>query len=333
MADTRSGAFVQGFVKEDNVKTLKLIAGAAGLMLATWSGSASAVDENILMSFQSLQTPVPAFERDLALQEAKRLGFNLIVTDGQNSSPKQSSDIRNAIVQRIDGAIVLPNDVNAVTAAIDEMLAADIPVVTLDRRVENPSKPVPHSGTDNVAGGRAISDYIIKNFPSGAKIVLLTGQPGSSPAIDRAKGIKDRLAEAGDSYKIVAEQTANWMRSEALTVTQSILTGLNEPVDVIIGSSDEMALGAVEALQTAPDIMREAVVIGFDATPEGLARVRSGELLATVDQANGVQTKNAIEMLLAKIRDGKKMADINTSPFIVDKSNLEKAERIGEVSN
>jgi len=301
-------------------------------VVAAWSAPAMAQDEKILMSFQSLQTPVPAFERDLALAEAKKLGFELIVTDGQNSSPKQSSDIRNAIVQGIDGAIVLPNDVNAVTAAIDEMLDADIPVVTLDRRVENPSKPVPHSGTDNVAGGRAISDYIIKTFPSGARIVLLTGQPGSSPAIDRAKGIKDRLAEAGDKYTIVAEQTANWMRSEALTVTQSILTGQTEPVDVVIGSSDEMALGAAEALGSAPEAMRKAVIIGFDATPEGLSRVRSGELLATVDQANGVQTKNAIDMLLAKIRDGKEIADVNTSPFIVDKSNLDKAERIGEVA-
>lgn len=304
-----------------------------GLALASLSATAAhATGERILMSFQSLQTPVPAFERDLALQQAKDLGLELIVTDGQNSSPKQSSDIRNAIVQGIDGAIVLPNDVNAVTAAIDEMLAADIPVVTLDRRVENPSKPVPHSGTDNVAGGRAISDYIVTKFPAGARIVLLTGQPGSSPAIDRAKGIKDRLAEAGSTYQVVAEQTANWMRSEALTVTQSILAGQTEPVDVIIGSSDEMALGAVEALATAPEIQKKAVVIGFDATPEGLTRVRSGELLATVDQANGVQTKNAIAMLLGKIRDGKAIEDINTKPFIVDKTNLDSAERIGEIA-
>lgn len=90
---------------------------------------------------------------------------------------------------------------------------------TVDRRLENPSKPVFHSGTDNVTGGKAIADYIIQTFPKGASIVLLTGQPGSSPAIDRAKGVKDRLASAGPSYKIVAEQTANWMRDEGLSVT------------------------------------------------------------------------------------------------------------------
>lgn len=315
------------------MRTIQLLAGAALLAVLSFGSQKALADgEKILISFSSLKYPVFVYSRGIAEDEAKKLGVELVVTDGQASSPTQSSDIRNAAVQGVNGAIILPNDVNAVTPAVDEMLDAGIPIVTLDRRLENPSKPVPHSGTDNLSGGRAIADHIIKNFPEGAKVVLLTGQPGSGPAIDRAKGIKERLGEAGSKYEIVAEQTANWMRDEGLSVTQSILTGLSSPPDVVIGSNDDMALGALEALKTADMQGKKVMVIGFDAIPEALASIKAGELAATVDQANGEQMLNALRMLVGHIRTSGAMKDVNTTPFIVDQSNVEKASRIGELN-
>jgi inositol transport system substrate-binding protein len=315
------------------MKSVSVIAGASILAAALLAAAPARADgEKILLSFSSLKYPVFVFTRGVAENEAKKLNINLIVTDGQASSPTQSSDIRSAIVEGVKGAIILPNDVNALTPAVDEMLDAGIPVLTVDRRLESPSKPVFHSGTDNVAGGKAIAEYIIQTFPKGASIVLLTGQPGSSPAIDRAKGVKDRLASAGPSYKIVAEQTANWMRDEGLSVTQSILMGLSTPPDVIIGSNDDMALGALEALKTADAKAKKIAVIGFDAIPEALASIKQGALTATVDQANDKQMSNAIEMLVDNIRNGAKMQDISTTPFVVARANLDKASRIGELA-
>jgi inositol transport system substrate-binding protein len=182
-----------------------------------------------------------------------------------------------------------------------------------------------------VVGGRLIADYIIQHFPNGGRIVLLTGQPGSSPAIERASGIKDELAKAGPEYKIVAEQTANWVRDQGLTVTQSILESLSSPPDIIVGCDDDMALGALEALKTASLHGKKVAVIGFDATPDGLASIETGQLTATVDQNNGQQMLNAMDMLVSHIRGNTPMKNVTVAPFMVDKSNLQSASRIAEL--
>ncbi len=63
-------------------------------------------------------------------------------------------------------------------------------------------------------------------YPNGAKIILLTGQPGSTSNIERTKGIRDELAAGGDKYKIVVDQTGNWLRSEGLRIIESVLPTL-----------------------------------------------------------------------------------------------------------
>src|SRR5260370_12915239 len=85
-------------------------------------------------------------------------------------------------------------------------------------------------------------------FPNGAKIVFIKGKRGGRAAIDRAKGVHDTIKAAGEKYKIVAEQTANWARSESLTVTQNVLTSLGYTPDAIIAANDDRPLGALEAL-------------------------------------------------------------------------------------
>jgi len=101
-------------------------------------------------------------------------------------------------------------DVNALVPAVNEVIGANIPILTVDRYVSGTNKPVPQFGVDDVAGGAKLARYVIDHFPNGAKIVFLTGEPGSSPAIDRAKGVRDTFKAAGDKYKIVADQTANF---------------------------------------------------------------------------------------------------------------------------
>jgi inositol transport system substrate-binding protein len=129
-----------------------------------------------------------------------------------------------------------------------------------------------------------LAKYVIDHFPDGAKIVFLTGEPGSSPAIDRAKGVRDTLKAAGDKYKIVADQTGYFSRAKGLTVTQNILTSLPTPPDAIIASNDDMALGALEALNQNGVPKGKVMVLGFDAIPEALEKVRDGDLAATVEQ-------------------------------------------------
>jgi inositol transport system substrate-binding protein len=270
-----------------------------------------------------------AVKRELD-SEAGRLGIQVAVEDGQSNSAKQTADIEAAITGGAQGIILAPNDVNALAPGVEEVIKAGIPIVTLDRRVDNTSLKVPHVGADNVAGGRIMAQWVIDTFPNGARILLITGQLGSSPSIDRTRGIKETLGAAGGKYVIVAEQSATWKREQGLTVTQNVLTSLGGQVlQAVVAESDEMALGALEALRSSG--VSGVKVIGFDATPEALKLVRSGDMAATVEQSPKAQARTALEQLVARIRKQTPMAGASIAPVLITQSNVTQAERIGEV--
>lgn len=307
---------------------------AAATACALWlpAAPARADNERIAVLFHNMAEPFFVFMNRELLDEAKKLKVKVNVVDGQASSPKQTSDVSNAVTQGVNGIVIAPTDAKAMVPAINEILAENIPVVTVDRRVDGAKKPVPHIGADNVAGGRKMAQWVVQNFPDGAAIVFLSGQPGSSSAIDRAKGIHDTLAAAGPKYRIVAEQTANWARDQGLTVTQNILTSLTgTPPQVIISANDDMALGAVEAIQSAGLGKQGIKVLGYDASPDALKKVRDGEMAATVEQSPGKQIRTALQVLVASIRNKADIKSVGIEPILITKGNLAEAARYGEV--
>ena len=160
--------------------------------------------------------------------------------------------------------------------------------------------------------------------------MLITGQLGSSPSIDRTRGIKETLAAAGPKYQIVAEQSATWKREQGLTVTQNVLTSLGgQALQAIVAESDEMGLGALEALRSSG--VTGVKVIGFDATPEALKLVRSGDMAATIEQSPISQARAALQQLVARIRKNTPMTGASIAPVLITLANVNQAERIGEV--
>ncbi|EPZ6091278.1 sugar ABC transporter substrate-binding protein [Enterobacter roggenkampii] len=307
----------------------KLIVAA---LIAMTSGAALAENEQIVFSTPNLAMPFEVHMQRTAVKAAKEMGVKLQVLDGQGSSPKQVADLENAITRGAQGFIVSPNDVNAVSSAVDEIQDAKLPVVTLDRSVDS-QKKVPHFGANNYKGGQAIGDFVKTKFPDGAEIILLTGQPGSSSNIERTKGIRDSLKAGGDKYKIVADQTGNWMRSEGMRIVESVLPSLPKRPQVILSANDDMALGAIEALQSQGVKPGEILVTGFDAVPEALARVRDGWLAVTADQRPGFAVQTAMSQLVANVREKKAIAGADYPPTLITKENLQQAERIGEAGN
>jgi len=271
-------------------------------------------------------------QKQLSAEATTQGGVKLIETDGENKVPKQTGDVEAAVTQKVDAIVISPLDVSAMAPALQAAVDAGVPVVTIDRRVKDVKGILAHVGADNVAGGEAQGNAIIADFPNGAKIFHLQGQPGAGPAIDRNKGLHNVLDKVKDKYQIVFEQTANFARAEALTVTEAGLAGAATPPDVIVCANDDMALGAMEAVK-ARNLAGKIVIIGFDALPEAIAQVRDGGLAATIEQQPGGQSKGALHTLVDFLRDGKKPANQVTllTPIVVTKDNLKDAERIGEV--
>jgi inositol transport system substrate-binding protein len=300
------------------------------LSSAGCSGKPGGNSIQVVASLHDMTEPFfVAVKRELDA-EAGRLGISIAVEDGQSNSAKQTADIEAAITGGAQGIILAPNDVNALTPGVDAVIKAGIPIVTLDRRVDHTSVTVPHVGADNVAGGRIMAQWVIDSFPNGARVLLITGQLGSSPSIDRTRGIKETLAAAGSKYQIVAEQSGTWKREQGLTVTQNVLTSLGgQSLQVVVAESDEMALGALEALRSSG--VSGVQVIGFDATPEALKLVRGGEMGATVEQSPMNQARTALRQLVAQIRQHTAMPGASIAPLLITQSNVNQAERMGEV--
>jgi ribose transport system substrate-binding protein/inositol transport system substrate-binding protein len=294
---------------------------------------AAAADEKItiLASVPGLTFPFFVHMMNAFKAEAEKQGVAVIESDGQVSSPKQTADVEAAITQGVKGIVISPNEVDAMAPALQQAVEAGIPVVTVDRRVAQVEGILAHIGADNVKGGEAQGELILKLYPDGATIVNLQGQSGASPAIDRNKGLHNVLDKAGDKYKIVLEQTAGFDRAKGLSVTEAALAGLAEPPKVIVAANDDMALGAMEAVKGRN--LTGIAIIGFDALPEALAQVRDGGLTATIEQFPGKQSAMGVDTLVAFIKDGKKPDQALTllTPVAVTKDNLNIAERLGEV--
>ena len=304
----------------------------AVLAIAVALPAAAQDKKTILTSVPSLGFPFFVHMMKELKAEAQKLGVASVESDGQNSAPKQTADVEAALVQKVDGIVISPIDVNAMAPVLTEAVEAEVPVVTIDRRVTGVDGILAHVGADNVLGGEAQAKWLMETYPNGATIVNLQGQPGASPAIDRNKGVHNVLDAHKDKYKFVAEQTANFARDQGLSITESILAGLSTPPDVIVAANDDMALGALEAVR-GRNLQDKIKIIGFDALPEALGSIRDGGLAGTIEQFPGGQSRKAVEVLVDYLKTEKKPdpALILLTPIAITKANLDKAERIGEV--
>jgi ABC-type sugar transport system substrate-binding protein len=285
----------------------------------------------ILLSIPGMNFPFFVHMMKALKAESEKDGLSYTESDGQDQAPKQTADLEAALAKGVKGIVISPHSVDAMAPALQEAVDANVPVVTIDRRVPSVAGVLAHVGADNTKGGEAQGNLIVKMFPEGATIINLQGTPGASPAIDRNKGLHNVLDKAGDKYKIVAEQTANFHRDDGLKVTESLLAGLSAPPKVIVSANDDMALGAIEAVKGRS--LKDIVIIGFDALPEALAKVRDGELTATVEQFPAKQSSLGVQILADFVKNGKKPAQqLNLiTPVAITKDNLKDAERLGEV--
>lgn len=310
-----------------------LLAGvtALGLVLPV-TGSLKAQDLTILTSVPSMGFPFFVHMMKELEAEAKALGVATVESDGQNSSPKQTADVEAAVIQGLNGIVISPADVNAMAPALQTAVENGVPVVTIDRRVDGVDGILAHVGADNVKGGEAQGQWIMDNYPDGARIVNLQGQPGASPAIDRNQGVHNVL-DGNDKYEFIVEQTANFARDQGLSVTESILAGLDSPPDVIVAANDDMALGAYEAVR-ARGLENDIAILGFDALPEALGAVRDGLLAGTVEQFPGGQSRQAMQIMVEHLQSGEAPESdlVLLTPIVITAENIDEAERLGELN-
>ena len=241
----------------------------------------------------TLNNPFFVKLRDGAVKEAKDAGIELVVLDSQNDSAKEMSNVEDLISQKVAAILINPTDSSAVGAAIKLANREKLPVITLDRGASS-GTVASHIASDNVAGGKLAGQYIAKLLAGKGTVVELEGIAGTSAARDRGKGFNDAMTEA--KIKVVARQVADFDRAKGLSVMENILQAQPQ-IDAVFAHNDEMALGALKAIQGSG---RKIRVVGFDATDDAVAAVKAGTLTATVAQqpaligSLGVDTVKAV---------------------------------------
>jgi inositol transport system substrate-binding protein len=312
---------------------LAVVLGSVAMGLAAGAPADAAKKLTILASMRSLENPFFIVMMKAIKAEAAKIGdIEIIEGDGQDSSAKQTADVEAAIARHVDGVLMSPADVNALVPALQESVDAGIATETVDSFANKVNGLLAHVGADNVLGGEAQGELIKKLFPNGATIVNLQGLPGAGPAIARNKGVHNILDKEPEKYKFAIDTTASFDRNKALSITEAALTSLPKPPDVIVAASDDMALGAMEAIK-GHGLAGKVAIIGFDGNLEALTQIRDGGMTGTIEQFPGKQSAQALQIMVSFLRDGTKPVQQVTllTPIVITKENLDMAEHFPEL--
>jgi ribose transport system substrate-binding protein len=247
-----------------------------------------------------LNNPFFVSLKEGAQKAAKEAGAELLVVDAQDDTAKQISGVEDLIQKKVSVIMINPTDSAAIVTAVEAANQANIPVITVDRAAEG-GQVVSHIASDNVKGGKMAGDFILEKLGGKGNIVELQGIAGTSAARDRGKGFHDAV-DNKDGVHVVASQPADFDRAKGLSVMENILQA-NKDVQAVFAHNDEMALGALQAIEAAG---KDILVVGFDATDDAVKAVNDGKMGATVAQKPAAIGETAVQTAL-KVAKGEKV--------------------------
>jgi ribose transport system substrate-binding protein len=224
----------------------------------------------------------------------------VVVTDGQGENAKQDSDVSDLITQEIDVLLLTPNEAEPLTPAAQRALDAGIPVITLDREVTIPVTQ--HIGADNKLIGQRAAQFVAETLlgGQGGKVLEIQGTAAASATIDRHEEFVNWLTANAPEVEIVDSQIGDYRRENALVVMNDWLQRFGpDEIDVVYTHNDEMALGAVQALEQA-DRADDMAVVGIDGQNEAIQAIADGRIVATFTYDNaGKEACESAQKLLS----------------------------------
>ncbi len=253
-------------------------------------------------------------------------GAETLISDAQGDDAVQSGHVDEFIARPVDVLLLTPNTDVGLNEAAKRAMAANIPVITLDRGVIDPVTQ--HIGADNKLIGRTAAEYVSKTIlgGNGGKVIEIQGTQGSSATTDRHDEFVKWLADNDPTVEIVASVDGDYKREKALTAMNDLLQA-HAPgtVDVIYTHNDAMALGVVAALETAGRA-DEFKVVGIDGQNEAIQAIADGKIVVTFtyDNAGKEGCESAKKLLAGETIDPQWVLPTNT----IDAANA--AEWIGK---
>lgn len=249
-------------------------------------------------------------------------GVNVTYVDARSDAATQLSQVENFITQGMKAIIVNPVNTEATGPITEACAKAGIPLVYLNRLPANLPDDVTFVGSESIDAGIFQMEYIGEKLGGKGNIVIMMGVLDHEAAVMRTEGVKKVIAEKYPDIKVVAEQTGNWSRAEGMTLMENWLSG-GQQIDAVCANNDDMALGAINALEAAGKL-EGMLVGGVDCTPDAVQALKDGKLSVTVFQDAAGQGGGSVEAAVKKAR-GESVEKLVMIPFVkVTKDNVDQ---------
>ena len=222
----------------------------------------------------------------------------ITVFDGKYDASVQQSQFETMSTQGYDGALFVPIDIEAGAAAVATAKNAGIPVVGSNTRV-NTDDLLSYVGSDDQKSGYMEAISVIEQIGGSGNVVIIEGPIGQSAQIERRAGNMKALEE-NPSVKVLEMRTANWSRAEALSLMENWLNAHPGKIDGVIGQNDEMALGAIQAIEQAGLNVKDFGIAGIDGVTDAMLAVKDKKMVSILQDATA-QAQGALDVLLAEL--------------------------------
>jgi simple sugar transport system substrate-binding protein len=264
---------------------------AAGLAAATGlAPTLSFAQKKIVLGFSQIgaESEWRTANTESIKSAAAAAGIDLKFADAQQKQENQIKAIRSFIAQKVDVIAFSPVVESGWDTVLMEAKAAKIPVILTDRAVDSKDKSlyVTFMGSDFIEEGRKAGRWLEefeKGKPGPINIVELQGTVGSAPAIDRKKGFEEIIS--GDPrMKIIRSQTGDFTRAKGKEVMEAFLKAEGKKINVLYAHNDDMAIGAIQAIEEAglkPGV--DITIISIDGVKGAFEAMMAGKLNVTVE--------------------------------------------------
>lgn len=211
--------------------------------------------------------------------------IDLVWTSAGDDVSTQATQVEQLINQGVDAIIIVPVQADSLGPQLAQAKAANIPVLAVNTALSGDADLAATVLPDDVAAGEQQMRMMAERLGGQGEIVILQGPLGSSPELNRTKGIENVLREY-PGIRVLAKDTANWERAEAVNKVKNWLAGFGDQIDGIVAENDDMGLGAVQALNEAG---KDIPVVGIDGIEDGLRAVQTGDFIGTSLQHGRVE--------------------------------------------
>ena len=295
---------------------------AGAMVMAMGTGMSISAEETYTIgaTYYTLQTEFCMRMDNYATKYCEENGISYVSYDGNNDAATQLSQVETMIADGVDAIILNPQDADACVACVEVAEEAGIPIIGVNTMV-NTAKLTSYVGSQDVSAGEEIMQYMIDYMESEEfNIVVLEGPMGQSAQLQRWEGINNVLADY-EGIEILAYDTANWSRSEAMTLMETWLTTYGDEIDAVVAKNDEMALGARQAIEAEG---YDIPCIGIDGITDAVTAIQNGGMIASDFQDAEGQISGAIDAAVA-VLNGEEVEKEIWIPFqMITPDNVEE---------